>query len=124
MQPLTTSANACNPGTWKSGHTRMDTVGRRFLCALQPEQRELWAATWYDLIKEEGRLVCLIFPIDPDRQGGPPFAVTTGLYRNLLENVGAFWTAKLNLDSCTGLALSVSHSVCYSNVFKVETYEF
>jgi len=96
----------------KPDHSNPDSPGNwywdvgydyTFLCALQPEQRELWAATWYDLIKEEGRLVCLIFPIDPDRQGGPPFAVTTGLYRNLLENVG------FELESLEPVPEEVSH---------------
>lgn len=35
----------------------------QFFCALHPEMRGRWAATWARLIRPGGRLVTLVFPI-------------------------------------------------------------
>lgn len=60
----------------------------RFLCALQPSQREAWAKTWAQLIAPDGHLVTTIFPVDSERTGGPPFPVTPEIYAQLLQPVG------------------------------------
>jgi hypothetical protein len=59
-----------------------------FLCALAPSVRPLWAQKMADLVKAEGELLTLVFPIRPVDAIGPPFAVSLELYRELLEPVG------------------------------------
>jgi hypothetical protein len=68
-----------------------------FLCALQPTQREAWAAQMASIIAPEGQLVTNIFPIRPAGEpdpadgtigGGPPFALSTRLVELLLTAVG------------------------------------
>jgi Thiopurine S-methyltransferase (TPMT) len=60
----------------------------RFLCALPPEQREDWARGWARLIAAGGELVTMMFPVDPEKEGGPPYAVSPDLYTELLTPVG------------------------------------
>lgn len=59
-----------------------------FLCAMQPTQREAWAKTWAALIAPGGQLLTMMFPVDSERKGGPPFAVTPELYEQLLVPTG------------------------------------
>jgi hypothetical protein len=61
-----------------------------FCCAMQPIQREDWAATWSHLIKPGGTLITLMYPVDPTRDPnvGPPFPVTPELYHKLLSASG------------------------------------
>ena len=59
-----------------------------FCCALHPTMLEHWAQTWARHIRPGGRLVALIFPVDPTRTTGPPWAVTTDQYKALLEPQG------------------------------------
>ncbi|KAL7751982.1 hypothetical protein RI367_002510 [Sorochytrium milnesiophthora] len=54
-----------------------------FLCALPPSMREQWAQRMKQIVKPDGLLITLIFPIG-DHADGPPFAVTPDLYRKLL----------------------------------------
>lgn len=62
----------------------------QFLCAMHPNQRRDWAATWAKLIQPGGILATLIFPVDPSRDPdvGPPFPLTPDLYRQLLPPAG------------------------------------
>jgi hypothetical protein len=55
---------------------------------MQPTQREAWAKTWAALIAPGGQLVTMMFPVDSERKGGPPFAVTPELYEQLLVPTG------------------------------------
>ena len=63
-----------------------------FLCAIQLEQREAWAARYAKLIKPGGMLVSLVFPVFPEnheRRGvGPPFHLDTSIVKGLLEPHG------------------------------------
>jgi ubiquinone/menaquinone biosynthesis C-methylase UbiE len=59
-----------------------------FLCALDPSVRPQWAQKMAELVKREGELLTLVFPIRPPDEKGPPFAVSLELYRELLEPVG------------------------------------
>ncbi len=58
-----------------------------FLCALDPSLRARWASTMKGLLKPDGELVTLIYPLG-DYEGGPPYAMSVGLVRGLLEAVG------------------------------------
>ena len=56
-----------------------------FFCALEPGQRDAWAARMGQLVKPGGNLVTLMFPLDGDRAGGPPFSVSKADYLDRLE---------------------------------------
>ena len=56
-----------------------------FLCALQPKQRQDWAQQMAKLIKPGGILVGYIYPINPTKTDGPPFALSPEVYRELLS---------------------------------------
>jgi len=59
-----------------------------FLCALDPGQREKWAATMRRLMKPgQGELITLIFPLG-DFAGGPPHAMSQTLVEGLLTREG------------------------------------
>lgn len=55
-----------------------------FLCALDPSVRTKWACQHHSLLAPDGRLVTCIFPI-VEKDGGPPFAMSVGLVKALLE---------------------------------------
>ena len=74
------------------GLTQACPVLSRFLCAMHPSMRQDWAAAWAGHIKPGGRLVTLMFPVNPNkpRDEGPPFPLTPELYTELLTPHGAF----------------------------------
>jgi len=60
-----------------------------FFCALPPELRPKWAARQAGLLAQEGRLVCLEFPLYKDpRIGGPPFGMNAEAYVAHLSRPG------------------------------------
>lgn len=59
-----------------------------FMCALMPEMRPDWATAWAQHLRPGGLLATLIFPVDPEKVGGPPHPVTPEMYKELLEPVG------------------------------------
>lgn len=74
-----------------------------FLCALHPDMRQSWAAAWSRIVKPGGKLVTLIFPVDPTRMEGPPWAVTPELYKGLLQGNG------FSLVSLSAVPPALSH---------------
>lgn len=58
------------------------------MCALHPDMRSDWAAAWSRFLKPGGTLACLVFPVDPERQTGPPWPVTPDIYEDLLSKHG------------------------------------
>jgi len=58
-----------------------------FLCALDPSQRVQWAETMKKLLKANGELITLIFPLG-DFAGGPPHAMNKELVTSLLTAQG------------------------------------
>ncbi|XP_057781268.1 thiocyanate methyltransferase 1-like isoform X2 [Salvia miltiorrhiza] len=58
-----------------------------FFCAIEPELRSLWAKKISDLLKPDGELITLMYPID-DHEGGPPFKVSVADYEEALHPVG------------------------------------
>ncbi len=59
-----------------------------FFCALHPDMRPDWAAAWARFLKPGGILKCLIFPVEPERQTGPPWHVDPQIYESLLSKNG------------------------------------
>lgn len=57
-----------------------------FLCAIEPQMRPRWAERMDELLKPDGELITLIFPvIDKAPDDGPPYAMSPELVRGLLE---------------------------------------
>lgn len=59
-----------------------------FCCAILPSKRIEWSIRYSQLIKKGGKLITLIYPIDGDRPGGPPFSLDPDEVTELLTNVG------------------------------------
>jgi len=60
-----------------------------FFCALPPELRPKWAARQAGLLAQEGKLVCLEFPLYKDPKiGGPPFGMNAEAYVAHLSRPG------------------------------------
>lgn len=58
-----------------------------FLCALDPSVRDQWATQQKKLLKPGGTLLTCVFPIC-QKVGGPPFAMSVPLVRDLLAPIG------------------------------------
>ncbi|KAL3506951.1 hypothetical protein ACH5RR_032333 [Cinchona calisaya] len=58
-----------------------------FFCAIEPEMRSAWAVKIRDLLKPDGELITLIFPIS-DQEGGPPYKVSVTDYEEVLHPLG------------------------------------
>lgn len=57
-------------------------VEQTFFCALDPTLRPVYVQHMEELLKENGKLVGLLF--DREFEGGPPFGGTQSEYRSLL----------------------------------------
>jgi len=55
-----------------------------FFCAIPPSLRAAWGHQMSSLTKPGAFLVTLVFPLDGAREGGPPYSVNVGLYRDCL----------------------------------------
>ncbi|POY72450.1 hypothetical protein BMF94_4276 [Rhodotorula taiwanensis] len=51
-----------------------------FFCAINPSMRASWGKRYGEVIRPNGVLICLAFPIDGNREGGPPFSVSEEAY--------------------------------------------
>ncbi|XP_057527518.1 probable thiol methyltransferase 2 isoform X5 [Amaranthus tricolor] len=58
-----------------------------FFCAIQPHLRSAWAARMRDLLKPDGELITLMFPVD-DHDGGPPYKTSVTDYEEALRPLG------------------------------------
>lgn len=58
-----------------------------FFCAIYPEMRPLWGQRIAELLKPDGELITLMFPIS-DHVGGPPYKVSTADYEAVLVPMG------------------------------------
>nr|VDC69680.1 unnamed protein product [Brassica rapa] len=56
-------------------------------CAIEPEMRPAWAKSMYELLKPDGELITLMYPIT-DHDGGPPYKVAVSTYEDVLVPVG------------------------------------
>lgn len=57
-----------------------------FLCAIDPSRRWEWVERMDALLAPDGELVTLIFPVrEGDPESGPPYPMSPGLVRDLLE---------------------------------------
>lgn len=58
-----------------------------FFCAIVPNMRSAWATRMGDLLKPDGELITLMFPID-DHDGGPPYKTSVADYEEVLHPLG------------------------------------
>ncbi|KNA25858.1 hypothetical protein SOVF_002660 [Spinacia oleracea] len=58
-----------------------------FFCAIVPNMRSAWATRMADLLKPDGELITLMFPID-DHDGGPPYKTSVADYEEVLHPLG------------------------------------
>ncbi|KMT15571.1 hypothetical protein BVRB_3g059210 isoform B [Beta vulgaris subsp. vulgaris] len=58
-----------------------------FFCAIEPKMRSAWATRMGDLLKPDGELITLMFPID-DHDGGPPYKTSVVDYEEVLCPLG------------------------------------
>ncbi|PLN85831.1 S-adenosyl-L-methionine-dependent methyltransferase [Aspergillus taichungensis] len=80
---------------WKRGEEVLDAeiefdlvYDYTFLCALHPHVRPQWAARMAQLVRHQGVLICLEFPMYKDpSQDGPPWGVN-GVHWDLLARGG------------------------------------
>ncbi|GAA5939637.1 uncharacterized protein JCM15063_005239 [Sporobolomyces koalae] len=56
-----------------------------FFCAIPPEWRTKWGESYARLVRPGGVLITLEYPLDGDRQGGPPFSVSEEAYDEVLS---------------------------------------
>ncbi|GAA5990626.1 hypothetical protein JCM5350_001332 [Sporobolomyces pararoseus] len=57
-----------------------------FFCAIPPAWRQKWGNRYAELIRPGGVLITLEYPIDGDREGGPPFSVSEEAYEQVLSS--------------------------------------
>ncbi|GAA5898962.1 uncharacterized protein JCM6883_003487 [Sporobolomyces salmoneus] len=55
-----------------------------FFCAIPPDWRRKWGDRYAELIRTGGVLITLEYPLDGDREGGPPFSVSEEAYEEVL----------------------------------------
>lgn len=58
-----------------------------FFCAIDPGMRSAWASRMESLLKPDGELITLMFPIS-DHDGGPPYKVSIADYEEVLHPLG------------------------------------
>uniref|UniRef100_A0A1D1XSJ7 Putative thiol methyltransferase 2 n=1 Tax=Anthurium amnicola TaxID=1678845 RepID=A0A1D1XSJ7_9ARAE len=58
-----------------------------FFCAIDPCMRSAWANKICDILRPDGELITLMYPIG-DYVGGPPYAVSVDDYEEVLNPVG------------------------------------
>lgn len=58
-----------------------------FFCAIEPDMRSAWASRIQDLLKPNGELITLMFPIS-DHVDGPPYKVSVADYEEVLHPAG------------------------------------
>ncbi|GAA5835939.1 hypothetical protein JCM9279_002146 [Rhodotorula babjevae] len=51
-----------------------------FFCAIPPSLRAKWGQRYGEVVRPGGLLVALAFPLDGDREGGPPYSVSEEAY--------------------------------------------
>lgn len=60
----------------------------RFFVAIPPEKRAAWGKQMAKLVKPGGYLICLVYPMDPPLDYGPPHYVRPN---HVLEVLGEGW---------------------------------
>ncbi|XP_058184250.1 probable thiol methyltransferase 2 isoform X1 [Rhododendron vialii] len=72
-----------------------------FFCAIEPGMRSAWASRMQYLLKPDGELITLMFPIS-DHVGGPPYKVSIADYEEVLHPLGFKAVSIVENDLATG----------------------
>lgn len=59
-----------------------------FFCAIEPNMRETWAKSVDELLKPDGELITLMYPMGDDYEGGPPYKISVAEYEEVLVPLG------------------------------------
>ncbi|KAL5718913.1 methyl halide transferase [Ranunculus cassubicifolius] len=73
-----------------------------FFCAIEPSMRPAWASRVHNLLKPDGELITLMFPID-DIVGGPPYKVSVADYEEVLRPLGFKALSVIDNELAVGL---------------------
>ncbi|VFQ85996.1 unnamed protein product [Cuscuta campestris] len=87
--------------TWETSDPFDIIFDYTFFCAIEPNLRSAWAARVRDLLKPDGELITLIFPID-DHEGGPPYKTSVAEYEEVLHPVGFLATSIVDNELAVG----------------------
>ncbi|PON46720.1 TPMT family [Parasponia andersonii] len=75
--------------TWHPTHLFDLIFDYTFFCAIEPHLRSAWAEKVGDILKPDGELITLMFPIgDHVSVGGPPYKVSVSDYEKVLHPMG------------------------------------
>ena len=67
----------------------IDTINHvRFFCAIPPALRSAWGQKMSELTAQGGHLITLCYPIDGEREDGPPYSVHVDAYA---QSLGPQW---------------------------------
>nr|CAN68137.1 hypothetical protein VITISV_035654 [Vitis vinifera] len=70
--------------TWNPTELFDLIIDYTFFCAIEPDMRPAWASRMQQLLKPDGELLTLMFPIS-DHTGGPPYKVSIADYEKVLH---------------------------------------
>ncbi|KAI4304157.1 hypothetical protein MLD38_039708 [Melastoma candidum] len=87
--------------TWNTAELFDLIFDYTFFCAIEPELRPTWAQRVADLLRPDGELITLMFPIS-DHAGGPPYKVSVSAYEELLLPLGFKATSIEDNDLAVG----------------------
>ncbi|CEH17357.1 THIOCYANATE METHYLTRANSFERASE 1-RELATED [Ceraceosorus bombacis] len=82
LEPTQADSEKETDGTIKSFDLAYDYT---FFCALPSTLHQKWADTYARLIKPGGKLLCLVYPIGPSSDAGPPYNVSPDQHIALLS---------------------------------------
>ncbi|GAA5967140.1 hypothetical protein JCM11641_000452 [Rhodosporidiobolus odoratus] len=55
-----------------------------FFCAIPPSWRTKWGRRYAEIVRPGGLLIALAYPLDGNREGGPPYSVSEEAYDTVL----------------------------------------
>lgn len=70
-----------------------------FFCAIPLTMRADWGKRMTEIVEPGGYLVALVWPIDGDRPGGPPYSVDVAAYDEVLGTKEGKWTKVVDRKS-------------------------
>ncbi|EJT97597.1 S-adenosyl-L-methionine-dependent methyltransferase [Dacryopinax primogenitus] len=70
-----------------------------FFCAIPPPLRNPWGKRMTELVHPGGYLVAVAWPLDGEREGGPPYSVSVDAYEEALGVGRGLWTKVVDRPS-------------------------
>jgi len=63
-----------------------------FFCAIPPDLRQAWGARMRQLVRSQGHIITLVWPIDGGRTGGPPYSIDIDMVGDALNQGDRIFT--------------------------------